>query len=248
MQKAVASIIIICILLFTVHVETFAAGYNAEDLYEEGMLYFENADYDRAFARFQISGDVKKYAPAQNMLGVCYRDGLGTGQDTTEAIRYFSLAADQEYPPAQENLLALEKKQAAEQKENSIMAMKTAIINMSNEQRAKNGLPALSIDSDLQLIADMRALELVSSPSHIRPDGSAWNTAFPDGVYYFIGENLCCSDEIMTEEEFASYCINKWMEVREDKENLLNPYYLVTAVGIVVSEEKIYAAQLFGTP
>ena len=95
MKKIVVLLIVISILLGPVHTEVLAAGSGPEAQYERGMDYFEKKDYDSAFSYFQISGEVKGYAPAQNMLGVCYRDGLGTEQDLAEAEKYFKLAAEQ---------------------------------------------------------------------------------------------------------------------------------------------------------
>ena len=107
MKKIVVLLIVISILLGTVHTEVLAAGSGPEAQYERGMDYFEKKDYDRAFSYFQISGEVKGYAPAQNMLGVCYRDGLGTEQDLAEAERFFTLAADQGDSEAKANLAEL---------------------------------------------------------------------------------------------------------------------------------------------
>ncbi len=89
MKKTLSMIMVLAILLAVVHVEMSATGNSVEEMYEEGMGFFEQKDYDRAFARFQISGEVKGYAPAQNMLGICYRDGLGTEADSAEAEKYF---------------------------------------------------------------------------------------------------------------------------------------------------------------
>ncbi len=107
MKKILALIIMLSICLTSVNIEILAAGNSSEKMFEEGLEFFEKGDYDRAFARFQVSGDAKGYSPAQNMLGVCYRDGLGTEQDITEAERYFRLSAAQGYAEAEENLTAL---------------------------------------------------------------------------------------------------------------------------------------------
>ena len=108
MKKILSLIFVVCILLAAVPPEILAAGNTAENMYEAGMEYFEKEDYGHAFSYFQISGEVKGYAPSLNMLGVCYRDGLGTEQDIGEAERCFRLSADQGYAPAQENLAVLE--------------------------------------------------------------------------------------------------------------------------------------------
>ena len=107
MKKIIVVIIVISILLTVVQVNAFASGNGTEALYKTGMDYFEKKDYDSAFSYFLISGERKGYAPSQNMLGVCYRDGLGTAKNIEEAEKYFKLSGNQGFIPAQENLAAL---------------------------------------------------------------------------------------------------------------------------------------------
>ena len=125
MKKILSLIIVISILLSAVNFNVLAAGNSAEIMYEEGMEFFEKEDYDRAFARFQIAGEVRGYAPAQNMLGICYRDGLGTEVNQAEAERLFRLSADQGYSPAQENLAGLNSKE--ENKGTTIVPVITSV-------------------------------------------------------------------------------------------------------------------------
>ena len=49
-----------------------------------------------------------------------------------------------------------------------------------NEERAKQGLSALSVSTELRDTARLRSQEIVRSFSHTRPDGSSCFTAFPD--------------------------------------------------------------------
>ncbi len=107
MKKIISIFVVISVFLAFLYADSLAAGNSAENMYDEGMEFFEQKDYDRAFARFQVSGEVRGYAPSQNMLGVCYRDGLGTERDLEKAEEYFSLSAAQDYAPAQENLASL---------------------------------------------------------------------------------------------------------------------------------------------
>ena len=107
MKKIVLLILMLAMFISASSPAGYATGGNAEELYADGMRYYNAAEYEHAFSYFLISGDRKDYAPAQNMLGVCYRDGLGTEQDLEEAERYFQLSADQGYESAQENLAAL---------------------------------------------------------------------------------------------------------------------------------------------
>lgn len=116
-MKRILKLVVVMAVFFSLsNVEIFATVNSPESMYEEGMSFFVKEDYVRAFARFQISGEAKEYAPAQNMLGVCYRDGLGAEQDLSEAEKYFRLSSDQGYAPAQENLIELESRNIAELK------------------------------------------------------------------------------------------------------------------------------------
>ena len=97
-------------------------------------------------------------------------------------------------------------------------------------------------------MADLRAEEVAVSFSHIRPDGSSWSTALPERTYYFTGENLFTTTDASTPEEIASLCINTWLDSEDERDKLFNPYYMVTAVGVVASDDGLYVVQEFGTP
>ena len=87
MKKFLALTIIISILISVFPAAGYATGNSVEGLYKDGMEYYEKRDYDSAIARFRVAGEARGYAPAQNMLGICYRDGLGTEQNLSEAER-----------------------------------------------------------------------------------------------------------------------------------------------------------------
>ena len=112
MKRFVLLSLVLVYLISGISVSAYSDGDAiAEKQYESGMEYFNRQDYDHAFSYFQISGDIKGYSPAQNMLGVCYRDGLGTEQSFQEAEKYFRLSADQGYAPAQANLALMNDQQ-----------------------------------------------------------------------------------------------------------------------------------------
>ena len=127
-------------------------------------------------------------------------------------------------------------------------AIQSLIFQLTNEQRAMNGLPALQYDAALQSAANIRAAEQTSLFSHTRPDGSDWSTAFPPGAYYFLGENLASCDGILADDSFARSCVKWWMESEAHRANILNAYYTSVAVGVSIAGGNMYAVQEFGTP
>ena len=117
-KKLLVLWIVLLVFILSFLTEVYAAGKTAvEEQYETGMEYFDKGDYDHAFSYFLIAGEMKEYAPAQNMLAICYRDGLGTEQNSAEAERYFKLASDQGCQEAADNLIRMSKeKEEAYQK------------------------------------------------------------------------------------------------------------------------------------
>ena len=117
MKRILVFLLVMIILISGIAVNAYSDDAIAEKRYNSGMDCFEKQDYEQAFSYFLIAGEVNGYAAAQNMLGICYRDGLGTQKDSAEAERYFKLASDQGYQKAADNLAKMsEEKEAVYQK------------------------------------------------------------------------------------------------------------------------------------
>ena len=74
----------------------------AQDL-QKGYAAYQAGDYATAIQEWTTLAD-QGNAPAQFMLGIMYKNGLGVLQDDAEAVRLYRLAADQGYAPAQTSL------------------------------------------------------------------------------------------------------------------------------------------------
>ena len=130
---------------------------------------------------------------------------------------------------------------------NNIAAICSSIMSQINQQRAAYGLSALNYDSNLYPSAVTRAEETAVSFSHYRPNGSDCFSVFPAG-YTYMGENLASADNIISDEDFASGCVQWWMASSGHRDNILNPSFTNTAVAVYISGNSMYAVQLFGTP
>lgn len=62
--------------------------------YEKAMLYHTSQDYNNSIIYLEKSAE-KGYAPAQNMLGVYYHQGLGVSSNTDIAIQWYLKASQQ---------------------------------------------------------------------------------------------------------------------------------------------------------
>lgn len=123
--------------------------------------------------------------------------------------------------------------------------IQSRIIDLTNAQRAAYGLSPLSYDSNLQYTANVRASELATLFSHTRPDGSDCFSAFPAG-YFSIGENLATCNNVISDDEFASECVNWWMQSEGHRANILNANFNRIAVGVYISGNNMYSVQSFG--
>ncbi len=93
----------------------------------------------------------------------------------------------------------------------------TEMLNAVNEERAKNGLPELTLNGELCENALVRAQEISSQDgiSHVRPDGSGCFTVLTVD-YSAAGENLAKGQKSPEE------AVEEWMESEAHRENILS--------------------------
>lgn len=100
------------------------------------------------------------------------------------------------------------------------------VVAIVNEERAKNGLSALTINYTAMNAADVRATEIAGTFSHTRPNGTKCFTALDEaGVSYMgAGENIAKGQQ--TPEEV----MNAWMNSSGHRANILNSNFKQIAV------------------
>ena len=76
----------------------FAAPISAQD-FQKGLEAYENGDYATALKEWEPLAEGGN-SRAQFNLGVMYDDGQGVPQDDKEAVRLYTLAAEQGYADA----------------------------------------------------------------------------------------------------------------------------------------------------
>lgn len=91
------------------------------------------------------------------------------------------------------------------------------VLALVNKARAQNGLGKLTLSSELNAVAEIRAKEIVKSFSHTRPNGTSCFTVLKEnGVSYrSAGENLAYG------QKSASAVMNAWMNSSGHRANIL---------------------------
>lgn len=124
--------------------------------------------------------------------------------------------------------------------ENQSFAMQ--VINLVNQERAKEGLPALTFDAGIEKAALVRAKETEKSFSHTRPDGRGFSTALTEAGVTFreAGENIAYGQKT------PQQVMEGWMNSPGHRANIMNKNYTKIGVGYYQNSNGVnYWTQLF---
>jgi len=115
------------------------------------------------------------------------------------------------------------------------------IIDIVNEERAKEGKEALVYDGKLRSCAGIRAEEIRESFSHTRPDGRDCFTVLTERDYYVsaAGENIAMGQTT------AKQVMEDWMNSEGHRENILSDMFTKIGVGVAIKNGNFYFVQLF---
>ena len=111
------------------------------------------------------------------------------------------------------------------------------VLELVNAERAKQGLSALYMDSDLLEAAMIRAAECSVCFSHTRPDSSICFSANSK----MIAENIAAGSST------AGGAMNVWMNSQGHKENIMNASHNSIGIGCFIINGTYYWTQCFGS-
>lgn len=101
------------------------------------------------------------------------------------------------------------------------------VVKLVNEERAKVGAGALTLDKEIEAAALARAKEIETSFSHTRPDGRNFSTALTDAGITFrsSGENIAWGQRSPED------VVKAWMNSEGHRANILNTNFTKIGVG-----------------
>ena len=115
------------------------------------------------------------------------------------------------------------------------------MVSLVNAERARQGLPALTVSTTVQQAAQTRARELQTSFSHTRPSGASCFTALTEaGISYArAGENIAYGQST------PEAVVQSWMSSSGHRANILSSSFTTIGIGCTVVNGTAYWAQLF---
>lgn len=128
-----------------------------------------------------------------------------------------------------------------------VASQRTTILNLTNQNRGNEGLPSLSIDSELNAVAQSHAKDMAIRDyfDHTNPDGDDPFDRMQDaGIeYQTAGENIAYNFS-------AEEVVVAWMNSSGHRANILNESFNKIGIGVYEKNEySYYYVQVFiGTP
>lgn len=115
------------------------------------------------------------------------------------------------------------------------------VLKLVNVERAKVGLNPLSMSQKLLAPANKRAVEIKTSFSHTRPNGTEWSTVLKEYnvSVQTAGENIAYGYNT------PELVMNGWMNSPGHRANILNANYNNIGVGVYEVNGTVYCTQLF---
>lgn len=143
--------------------------------------------------------------------------------------------------PVQEPAKAPAQEQAATPASSAVSAYEKKVVELTNQERAKNGLKPLALDTELSKVAREKSRDMQSKGyfSHTSPTyGSPFEMMKKFGITYrSAGENIAMGQR--TPEEV----VKAWMNSSGHRANILNPNYTHIGVGHISTGN--YWTQMF---
>lgn len=126
-----------------------------------------------------------------------------------------------------------------------------AVLQLTNEVRAGRRLAPLEPSGALAAVARCHSQDMLDRGyfDHRTPDGLRSSDRIARGGLDFdaTGENIyMVRNATSSPANLASAMVNRWMNSRDHRANILTPDYRVVGVGIVATPRIVIATQLFG--
>lgn len=142
-------------------------------------------------------------------------------------------------PPTQQELITQE--------------IETGIHQKINAERAKAGLPALSLNAELSSLARAHSADMLSNNyfAHDNASGCSSSCRLTNAgfLWNMSGENIyVMSGYAIAVDRVVEMAIESWMGSAGHRENILNPDFTEEGIGIAYEGTRLYATEDFAQP
>jgi len=203
------------------------------------VYYYQSGNIDRE----QIDEWIKKYLSNFQLQQSTNHTEVETPKE--EQTQTEQPAAEQPAPqqPAQQQPAQTEEPKEQEQASYQLSEYEQQVVDLTNQERAKQGLPALKVDLELSKVAREKSSDMQKNNyfSHTSPTyGSPFDMMKQFGISYkTAGENIAKGQRTPQE------VVNAWMNSSGHRQNILSSNFTHIGVGHV-AEGNYWTQQFIG--
>lgn len=137
--------------------------------------------------------------------------------------------------------------------ERNLKKIEQIIFRLTNEERAKRGLPPFVQNDSLETTARRHSQAMADKNffSHMDPEKRTPDTRFHEwfpAILGGVGENIAFIQSSISDEDMAAQFVQNWMNSPAHKRNILSPQFFQMGVGAGIrkSDGSVYGTQNFG--
>ena len=132
-----------------------------------------------------------------------------------------------------------------------ITEMEAEILRLTNEERARQGLSALTFDTKLRGIAALHSEDMLANDyfEHEDPDGCSSSCRATNAGYRWraIGENIyMMSGYTINPAKMAAQVVAGWMDSPGHRANILSDAFIESGVGVAIKGKDVYVTAVYG--
>lgn len=235
-KKFVLSVLTTASLLFVSAGAAGAEGVRADNIGQKKVEVYQSSGQNV----MKLNEYLQKYLQNCQIKWNSMNTGKGTQQPAKPAEKPTATPVQQE-PAQQPNGTINESNQASDMAQ--LSAFEQQVVDLTNQERAKQGLPALKVDEQLSKVARAKSVDMQTKGyfSHTSPTyGSPFDMMKQFGISFRgAGENIAMGQRSSQE------VVNSWMNSSGHRANILNSSF--THIGVGYAENGNYWTQMFIT-
>lgn len=133
----------------------------------------------------------------------------------------------------------------------AIAETEAEILRLTNEERAKQGLSALSPDAKLRSIAALHSEDMLANDyfEHEDPEGCSSSCRASNAGYRWraIGENIYMMSGYKIDPlKIAAQVVGGWMDSPGHRANILGDAFVESGVGVAIEGTNVYVTAVYG--
>lgn len=230
-KKAILTVAAAAALMMANPVGNKAEAASMDANVQQKVYFYQSSDFNVNEINNMIESYLSKLGLDKNMIQIPVPQNTETQQNQTQTTQQVQTPQPSQpaAPKPVEQKPVTTAPTPTEQVTSTLSAYEQKVVDLTNQERAKNGLAALKVDAALSKMAREKSRDMSANGyfSHTSPTyGSPFDMMKQYGITYrAAGENIAMGQRSHEE------VVNAWMNSEGHRKNILNPNFTHIGVG-----------------